>query len=411
MTNDGTSALAIVPTPQQRMSTLLIANNDLMTVNALAKIATASGLAKVSNETQAAFIILKGLELGVQPFNALEGIFVTEVWDSKNQRNNVTLGLTVSLMMALVESSGKLEDIQLPDPAHIVETATVTVKRIGRSPFTFTFTKKMAADQNLLGKFNWKNMFPLMMMNRAISGALRPVFPDVLKGMYLIEEVAPSTVLDDTGTPIEIIETETVEEDKPTNITTLQQPPDTEQAAESIRDAMGKVTVQDMIDGTMPKVDPLAALRAQVKHALDGLALSDGEIARLAGVDRFDNLDAWKAFGSTGKAVAAVVEAFNAEQAKTSPAVTLKTRDEVIASAREVYSDKDEFDRLIALIPPDIIPNENARVLDVISAIQLQKQLSGKSPEQIVKEVAANKTMDQPSVQDDSDWMEDNPKV
>lgn len=197
------TSLALMPAAS-RINALLISGDNLRTVTALAKIACASGLAKVSDEVQASFIILKGLELGIPPFTALDGLFVTETYNKQKERKEVTIGMTVALMLGLAQGSGQLEDIVIPDPATIKDRATVTVKRVGKTPFTFTFSMEDAQAQGLTGKFNWQRMQRVMLMNRAISGALRPVFADVLKGLYLLEEVAPDVSVDEEGAPLEL---------------------------------------------------------------------------------------------------------------------------------------------------------------------------------------------------------------
>jgi hypothetical protein len=130
-------------------------------------------------------IMIKGQELGIDVMEAFSGI-------------NVIKGKpTVSpqLMMALAERSGALENHELSDDG---ETATCTVKRRSRAPYTATFSMKDAADMGLAGKDNWKKQPKVMRGWRAVSAAFRMTFPDVLAGIYIPDEMGAQ--VDDEGT-------------------------------------------------------------------------------------------------------------------------------------------------------------------------------------------------------------------
>ncbi|MNR13270.1 hypothetical protein D3C85_1296650 [compost metagenome] len=90
-------------------------------------------------------------------------------------------------MIALVRSSPLCEYIYETDDG---ETATCRVKRRGEEEQVRTFSMTDAKLAGLLGKQGPWTQYPKRMRQmRARSFALRDVFPDVLKGMPVAEEV------------------------------------------------------------------------------------------------------------------------------------------------------------------------------------------------------------------------------
>lgn len=189
----------------------------------LAKVAAGSGYSKVT-EIQAMFIMLKGFELGISPMQALDGI---QIIQSKPT-------VSPQLMLALINRSGELQDIQMDGDA---KAYTVTMTRKGRSPHTEVFTIENAKAMGLAGKDNWQKQPAVMLKWRAVSACARVVFPDVIQGMYTPEEMGadvsedasgeliieqpplavlpPPTVDTSTG---EIVEGKVVEDAPPTNV-------------------------------------------------------------------------------------------------------------------------------------------------------------------------------------------------
>lgn len=118
-----------------------------------------------------------GMELGLQPMQAMQNIAVI----------NGRPSLWGDSVIGLVKASPLCEYI-------IEETtddeATCIVKRRGEQEQRRTFTTKDAKQAGLLGKSGpWTNYPKRMMQMRARSWALRDVFPDVLRGMPIAEEV------------------------------------------------------------------------------------------------------------------------------------------------------------------------------------------------------------------------------
>lgn len=117
-----------------------------------------------------------GYELGLQPLQAMQNIAVI------NGRPSVW----GDAMLAIVRGSGLLESIE-----ESVENgvATCTIKRVGENPVTRSFSTENAKRAGLWGKAGpWTHYPERMLQMRARAFALRDVFPDVLRGMYIAEE-------------------------------------------------------------------------------------------------------------------------------------------------------------------------------------------------------------------------------
>lgn len=117
-----------------------------------------------------------GAEIGLPPLQAMQNIAVI------NGRPSVW----GDAVIALVRGSGLLESIQedISDSA-----ATCTVKRRGEGATARTFTMDDAKKAGLAGKQGPWSQYPKRMLQmRARAWALRDVFPDVLRGVFVAEE-------------------------------------------------------------------------------------------------------------------------------------------------------------------------------------------------------------------------------
>ena len=117
-----------------------------------------------------------GYEIGLAPMQALQNIAVI----------NGRPAVYGDSMLALVKGSGLLESMS--ETMH-EGVATCMVKRRGESETVRTFSIEQAKKANLWGKSGpWQQYPERMLQMRARAFALRDVFPDVLKGMYVAEE-------------------------------------------------------------------------------------------------------------------------------------------------------------------------------------------------------------------------------
>lgn len=118
-----------------------------------------------------------GMELGLQPMQAMQNIAVI----------NGRPALWGDAVIALVRSSPLCEYIYEIDDG---ETATCRVKRRDEEEQVRTFSMTDAAQAGLKGKQGPWSQYPKRMRQmRARAFALRDVFPDVLRGMPVAEEV------------------------------------------------------------------------------------------------------------------------------------------------------------------------------------------------------------------------------
>jgi len=134
-----------------------------------------------------------GEEIGLAPLQSTQNIAVI----------NGRPALWGDALPALVKASKQCEYISLTCENNI---ATCKVKRVGEPEHTVIFSKAMAEKARLWGKAGpWCDYPERMLQNRARAFALRDTFPDVLKGLYTVEE------LDDSRVPISMGNAEIVE--------------------------------------------------------------------------------------------------------------------------------------------------------------------------------------------------------
>ncbi|HEL4856812.1 TPA: hypothetical protein UL920_004181 [Stenotrophomonas maltophilia] len=118
-----------------------------------------------------------GAELGLKPLQALQNIAII----------NGRPALWGDAVIALVRNSPLCEYVTESDDGG---TAVCRVKRRGESEEVRTFSTEDAKVANLLGKTGPWTQYPKRMRQmRARAFALRDVFPDVLRGMPIAEEV------------------------------------------------------------------------------------------------------------------------------------------------------------------------------------------------------------------------------
>ncbi|MDY0190674.1 MAG: hypothetical protein RBR22_08070 [Desulfuromonas sp.] len=118
-----------------------------------------------------------GLELGLQPMQAMQNIAVI----------NGRPSLWGDAVIGIVRGSSLCEYIYENDDG---ETATCRVKRRGEEEQVRTFSMTDAKAAGLSGKQGPWSQYPKRMRQmRARAFALRDVFPDVLRGMPVAEEL------------------------------------------------------------------------------------------------------------------------------------------------------------------------------------------------------------------------------
>lgn len=125
-----------------------------------------------------------GLELGLQPMQAMQNIAVI----------NGRPSLWGDAVIGIVRGSPLCEHIYETDDG---ETATCRVKRRGEEEQVRTFSMTDAKAAGLAGKQGpWAQYPKRMRQMRARAFALRDVFPDVLRGMPVAEELMDTPAKD-----------------------------------------------------------------------------------------------------------------------------------------------------------------------------------------------------------------------
>jgi hypothetical protein len=167
---------------------VIIPHAQVETIAAMARAVAASSYlnTKGANHEQrvsdAMFVMLYGVELGLPPITALRTIHVV---DGK-------LVVSGQAMLSLMLRAGVR--VQMPNPGEVRDSATVVVTRPGGEPQAFTYTRAMAEAAGLTGKLNWQRYPSEMLCWRALSTAARFACPDIVGGLYTPDEIADVAV-------------------------------------------------------------------------------------------------------------------------------------------------------------------------------------------------------------------------
>ena len=129
----------------------------------------------------AAAIMLAGLELGLQPMEAIRSLHLVD--------GRVVLAADAQLALVLRRGVA-LEWIRTDATA-----AECRIVRHGRAPHTVAYTLQDAQRAGLAGRQTWQRHPAAMLRARCITTAIRQYCPDLLSGAYSPDEAA------DFGTP------------------------------------------------------------------------------------------------------------------------------------------------------------------------------------------------------------------
>ena len=147
------------------------------------------------NTTNVSLAIIKGLELGLKPMQAVQKMYVV----------NGSPVLWGDMVIGVILSTGQLEDVQETyEGEGTNRTAICTLKRKGiASAVTKRFSMADAMQAGLAGKGTWKAYADDMLMYKARSRAARTLFADALGGMYVEGDIdhiqAEATVVEQSA--------------------------------------------------------------------------------------------------------------------------------------------------------------------------------------------------------------------
>ncbi|MCM1513314.1 MAG: recombinase RecT [Oxalobacter formigenes] len=209
-----------------------------------------------------------GMEIGLQPLQAMQNIAVI----------NGRPSIWGDAALAIVKGSGLLESIT-EEPTD--EGCTCTIKRKGEEPVARSFTVADAKKAGLLNKQGpWTNYPKRMMQMRARAFALRDVFPDVLRGVGIAEEVRDIPPEKNMGQADVVAEATTKTEALKNRIAARKQ--DATDTLMQVLDAISKAGTLDELKKAAEiaarLTDPEEKEQARVAYAVQKAALMRAEV-------------------------------------------------------------------------------------------------------------------------------------
>lgn len=145
----------------------------------------------MGNPSNIMLAVMHGHAVGLSPAQALSSMMVV----------NNRVSIWGDALIGVVKASPEYEWSKDGYDASVENgTAWFEVKRRGEEPLRRTFSMDDAKKAGLLGKAGpWQNYPKRMLLMRARAFALRDCFPDILKGLRVVEE--ERDVIETTATP------------------------------------------------------------------------------------------------------------------------------------------------------------------------------------------------------------------
>ena len=145
-----------------------------------AKFLDRTGLAPTSFKgvAQITLAILQSLELGIPVLQGLQGMAVI--------KGQITVRPELGLAMVQPELDSKKTEYEGEGESR---SCTQTLKRKGRGAHSYSFNIQDAQRAGLLSSPAWRSYPDRMLYHRALGFALRGEFPDIIKGLYLSDEL------------------------------------------------------------------------------------------------------------------------------------------------------------------------------------------------------------------------------
>jgi hypothetical protein len=166
---------------------------------------------ELNTKEKIAVLIMKAKELNMPPLEAISHLYVV----------NQKVAIDSTGMLALILRSGLAKKIQFGGDG--TSAWCEMERKDGVISFKYTFTIEDARRAGLLSKESWQKYTKELLIARAISGCARKVFPDVVGGLYTVEELGGEEVPE---LPIELV-------------------PEAEETTESAGVVEGKVSVAE----------------------------------------------------------------------------------------------------------------------------------------------------------------------
>jgi hypothetical protein len=188
---------------------IMVGNLSLNAISLLAEKFSGAGdiiPKEFQNNPQKCFAaIYKGVLLGLDAFQSLQRISVINgratIWGDTALALVKKSGLLVFFKEEIFERDGKM-------------IAICSVQRVGEELHISEFTQQDAELASLWGNNVWKKYPKRMLKYRARAFALRDVFPDVLDGLYLKEEIE--------GDELKVVNNESNEKENEKEVQTIE---------------------------------------------------------------------------------------------------------------------------------------------------------------------------------------------
>jgi hypothetical protein len=145
---------------------------------------------ELNTKEKIAVLIMKAKELNMPALEAISHLYVV----------NQKVAIDSSGMLALILRSGLAKKIHFGGDG--TSAWCEMERKDGVISFKYTFTIEDAKRAGLLSKESWQKYTKELLVARAISGCARKVFPDVVGGLYTVEELGGEEVPE---LPIELV--------------------------------------------------------------------------------------------------------------------------------------------------------------------------------------------------------------
>lgn len=180
---------------KQLRNSYAIIPQTLAEVASFARMCAASGVARVGTAEAAAVIICAGLELGLTPIQALQGMHLME------GRVTLAADTIVALVVRRTDVCEYWRCIEATASSHTIET-----KRRGDEfrPVRRTWTLEDAKRAGLVGRAIWQRYPADMLRHRCSTALAREVYPDLVAGMAYTREEIDSGAHEEPQKPVGI---------------------------------------------------------------------------------------------------------------------------------------------------------------------------------------------------------------
>jgi hypothetical protein len=125
-----------------------------------------------------------GAALGLSMMQALQSIYVVQGRPA----------LYVAAALGIVRAQGQLESLEVQSDE---SQATATVRRVGGETMSATFTFDQAQRMNLTRNPSWQAQRTWMLETRALGRVLHRLFPDLLRGLGLVDPAGRAVEMPD----------------------------------------------------------------------------------------------------------------------------------------------------------------------------------------------------------------------